>query len=852
MKLIYSHLLQLLPDLKNVSAKEVANRLTYLGHFNDSFTSIENEEIIGLEVRQNRGEALSYYGLGLDLSVAYNTPLQLPPTKELQITNNEPPITINSPDVYRIQALSISNLKNSPSPPWLSKFLRLHEINSINTLVDLTNYIMLLYGIPCHAFDAKKAPSLIWENNNKFKQFTTLDGTLLKLQPQNLIIHNNSEVLSLSFIGGQNSGIELSTTDTIIEMAVYNRSRVKKDSRGLKTTTEASVRLDKELDTELIPKAFNHLANLILELCGGQISSTLLDYYPHKPQILKITFDAAKPSRVAGINIPTDFSLNILKKLNCTFSPLPKGDKEGFNITPPSIRKDITIEEDLIEEVIRFYGYDKIPVDQPILNKQLSDITPKILYLIKSLKNQLTDFGYDEVRSWPLVQEPLDSKSVIATQNSINSEYPYLRQSMIQSLKAQLDSYQRYKLPNPQFFEIGKIFYKENGSYIEKYSLGIYHHSQDQLTSDLKKLNLPTTANQNFFEIILDNLLVETPRRDVSTLKTQAPQSTTELTSQIITLDANVNYDQKQEPLNLINSYSQKIDSSILWSIDITDVYHDEKTNKYRYTFRVSYYNCTDKAAKSTHLKTFGLGELKEKPIIQTTSKNTPTKPIYYADMYLTTSEAKIIDLKKIENLQYLVLDQTIFFPEGGGQPSDIGTISNTPISHAIFKNNQVLHLVSKASLKIGDTVSLSIDWNYRYKYMKIHSAGHLLHEISTTLFPNLKPIKGSHGDDAYLMYSGSIDHTKKIEIENLVNQKIQEDLQIICKYASYDELVRECREVPVNLPKNKPLRMLKIGNYPAMPDGGIQVKSTKEIGKIKVTSIENSDSQCTIHYNVI
>lgn len=851
MKLIYSHLQKLLPNLKDVPAKEVANRLTYLGHFNDSFINSEGEEIIGLEIRQNRGECLGYYALALDLSVLYG-PISLPESKIQYPTSNiydlTSKISIISPDVYRIQALTISNLKNSTSPPWLSRFLKLHEINSINILVDLTNYIMLLYGIPCHAFDSQKAKNLIWENNNKFKQFTTLDSTTLKLEPQNLVIHNNSEVLSLSFIGGQNSGIELDTTETIIEMAVYNRSRVKKDSRSLKTITEASIRLDKELDTELISLAFNHLISLILELCGGQISSSLLDYYPKKPIVPQIPFDPQRPSLIAGVDIPKDFSFEILKKLNCQLN--------NNLVTPPSLRKDIAIEEDLIEEVIRFYGYDKIPTNQPIDAKQLSDITPPILYLIESLKDQLTNLGYDEIRSWPLVQKPLDQNTTITTQNSINSEYPYLRQSIIQSLQNQYQQYEKYKLTNQKFFEIGKVFYKENNNYTEKYSLGIYNYDSEQLADDLKKLKLQATKQENnFVEIILDNLPISKTKNSTSTIDNL--RSTIELTSQIITLDANVNYDSEQDAQNLINFYTQKINSSILWSIEITDCYHDPKTNKYRYTFHVSYYNCTDKIAKSTHLKTFGLGELKEKPIIQATSKNTPTKPIYYNDMYLTTLEAKIIDLKKIDNLQYLVLDQTIFFPEGGGQPSDIGTISTTtPVSHVIFKNNQVLHFIGThcnafLPIKIGNKVTLKIDWNNRYKYMKIHSAGHLLHEVLMTMIPTLKPIKGSHSDKAYLTYSGNISLSLKSEIENQVNQKIQKDLPILCKYATYDELTKECREIPANLPKNKPLRMLKIGSYPAMPDGGIQVKSTKEIGRVEIISIENSNNESTIYYKV-
>ena len=603
MKLIYSHLQKLLPSLENIPVSEVANRLTYLGHFCDGLEKIVGQDVISLEIRQNRAEAQSYFGLAKDLAVLY-PPFILPQiTLPKFPTNKNTTIDIQSPDVYRIQSLVISNLKNTPSPDWLCQFVELHQVNSINTLVDLTNYIMFLYGIPCHAFDTKKIGTpLTWQNNSSFKEFTTLDGTLLKLEPNNLVVTSNNQVDSLSFLGGKACGIDLNTTETLLEMAVYNRSRVKSDSRSLKTITEAGIRLDKELDTELIPQAFNHLVSLVLELCGGQLKTNLFDYYPKKPIIPSVEFNPDKVSIVAGVDIPTDVSLDILKKLDCQISP----KQRIYTVIPPSLRKDLNIEDDLIEEVIRFYGYDNIPQNVPLANKQVTDITLPILRFIDNLKINLASLGYDEVRSWPLVKKPIDPETVITTQNSINSDYPYLRQSMIQSLVHQLDSYTRYKVPFSQFFEIGKVFSKKSGKYVEKYSLGLYHPDLDTLSSHLSDLGLkPSSTDGNFIEIILDDL-------DFSKIKlitqdlNQSPKSVIELTHQIITLDANVTFNSKQDQDKLIKDYSQKIGDN-LWSIAVTDVFKNPQDNSYKYTFRVSYYNLTDKQAKQIHLKTFNL-----------------------------------------------------------------------------------------------------------------------------------------------------------------------------------------------------------------------------------------------------
>jgi len=612
MKLIYSHLQKFLPDLK-VEPTKLRDDLTMIGHFTNYFEEIDNEIVFDLDIKVNRGDCLGYYGLAKDLSVFYNINLISPfHQREMPAGQRGLDIKVTTNKVKRVMAVKLSNLKNSTSPSWLQTFLKCHGSKSINTLVDLTNYIMFMYGIPNHAFDTTKSTeNLIWEINSKFKEFTSLDGTKLTLDHSILMINNPDSPLSLSFWGGEACAIDTSTTETIVELAIYDRTTVRQNSRQLKSVTEASIRLEKDLDPELIPLGFNHLVNLILENCGGQITSDVFDYYPNPIKLPEIEFDPIKPSLVSGIEISSDFAIDCLTRLGCEIknkvSLSSRGDvdlsTEGFCIQPPSIRKDISIEADLIEEVVRFFGYQNIPINQPLTFKEISDITPKEIYLIESLKDQLVNLGYDEVLSWPLVTSPTDEKTVIKTQNSINSEAIYLRQSLIPSLNQQLDQYSRFKLPQPQFFEIGKVFSKEGDKFIEKNSLAIYHHDSKQLINDLKQLNLTVNiVDQNFAEIILDNL----PKPDK-----YVPQivhnTAVELTSQIITLDANLTLDTKEDPIVLIEKYSNIIGQNHLWRLIITDVYQDSKTNKYRYTFQASYFNLDDKSAKLLHLKSFNL-----------------------------------------------------------------------------------------------------------------------------------------------------------------------------------------------------------------------------------------------------
>ncbi|MBU3935204.1 hypothetical protein KJ909_00870, partial [Patescibacteria group bacterium] len=472
-------------------------------------------------------------------------------------------------------------------------------------------------------FDTKKSGlSLIWEQNrDKYSSFTTLDGSKLKLGPETLMVNSPKKALSLSFLGGQSSAIQKNSTDIIIEMAVYHPSRVRQDSRFLKTSTEAGIRLDKFLDPELIPPAFSSLVYLILKHCGGQINSQLFSYYPQKIKTQKILFRPQLVSSFAGINIPTPFCLTILKKIGC----LVEKNKKAYLVTPPSLRPDIRLEEDLIEEVIRYFGYEKIPTNEVLSQKDSPDITPSLVSLICTLQNILTSFGYDEIRSWPLVNQKMivDPKTVIYTQNSINSKYPALRQSIIPSLINQKKQYSRFKLENQQFFEIGKIYYQEKkGDYQEKYSLAFHHPNSVQLQKNLDKLLayfhlnqdllmnpllLSKQKNDSYVEIILDNLVHQISPQDLCLDFSTKKYTAYELERQIITLDANLNFKSKKDPKKILKKYV-KILKDKLWQIKITDIYFDQKTQKYRYTLQVSYFALNDKSAKKLHLKTFNLG----------------------------------------------------------------------------------------------------------------------------------------------------------------------------------------------------------------------------------------------------
>jgi Ser-tRNA(Ala) deacylase AlaX len=227
------------------------------------------------------------------------------------------------------------------------------------------------------------------------------------------------------------------------------------------------------------------------------------------------------------------------------------------------------------------------------------------------------------------------------------------------------------------------------------------------------------------------------------------------------------------------------------------------------------------------------------------------TKQKYYSDPYTIESTAKILSVEPQDKLVNVILDQTIFYPEGGGQPSDRGTIGNAKVEYVRMQNGEIVHQVT-GEVQTGEAVKIAIDWAFRYKHMKIHTAGHLLHDVIMTMVKDIVPRRGGHGKKAFLEYTGIIDPTMKEKIEEEVNRVAQQELDVVTKESSYEELAKECQFLPSNLPKDKPLRMIKIGDFPSMPDGGVQVKNTSELGKIWIANITVTDGITNVRYGVI
>jgi len=229
----------------------------------------------------------------------------------------------------------------------------------------------------------------------------------------------------------------------------------------------------------------------------------------------------------------------------------------------------------------------------------------------------------------------------------------------------------------------------------------------------------------------------------------------------------------------------------------------------------------------------------------------------YYLDGYQTSLHTKVVDVITEGEFTQVYLEDTLFFPQGGGQPSDQGVIKGpagqATVQRVTMQDEVVCHWATlEGELKPGDEVDCEIDWQRRHWYMRVHTAGHLVHDAFMSMVEGLVPHRGEHGDTPYLKYRGTVDTDGlQQKLEALVNELVAEDRAVITEEATLEELSQRARFVPPNLPQGKPLRIMQISGFDAMPDGGVHVKTLGEIGKVIITDLRCKKSGTTVKYQL-
>ena len=331
-----------------------------------------NDKVLDLEVTPNRPDLLSYFGLAREVSTFEKKTLLEPPIYRLdeEEIHEEIPFKVkveNSHLVPRYSAIVLHSIEIKPSPRWLQSRLLLSGIRPINTVVDVTNYVMLELGQPLHAFDLSSlgTEGLMIGSAKNGEKLTTLDGVERTLSEGDIIISDSTRPIDLAGVmGGLESGINDTTTAILLEAANFDGASIRRTTRRLGLRTEASSRFEKGLDPELTVTALKRAIFLLQQISHAKVGSRILDIYPKaRSERPRIHNNFTRIQQVLGVNISAAETKSILQKLGFQ---IPLLTKSSFEVIPPSWRHDIELPEDVIEELVRIWGYDRVPLTLPV------------------------------------------------------------------------------------------------------------------------------------------------------------------------------------------------------------------------------------------------------------------------------------------------------------------------------------------------------------------------------------------------------------------------------------------------------------------------------------------------------
>ncbi len=428
------------------------------------------DTVLDIDITANRPDGLSVVGIAREVAAICG---QKPNIPEITYAETSDPIEkqisiviIDSELCPRYCASLITNVKIKESPTWLQERLIACGQRPINNIVDISNYVMLEYGQPLHTFDYDKlkGKKIVVRRAKEGEKFYTLDGNERQLGGDMLTIADGERTVAIAGVmGGLNSDVTESTTSILLEAASFNAASLHYTSHKLGLMSEASARFERGISAGLTIPALKHATQLIAELGGGKIAKGIIDVYPGKKESTPIPVRPERVKRLLGVEYSVDQIVKALQALGIEC----KTDGTKVTATTPFWRSDIKIEEDLIEEVARVYGYDKIPttlmrdeIPKPEANPEGE--------LKKRIRRSLTGFGFQEVMTYTLtsLQELSNTNAEAHTPepmpvhiaNPMTADQEYLRSNLRSNLLTTLAANQRHEEGGIRLFEIGKVF----------------------------------------------------------------------------------------------------------------------------------------------------------------------------------------------------------------------------------------------------------------------------------------------------------------------------------------------------------------------------------------------------------
>ena len=428
------------------------------------------DTVYDIKVTPNRPDCLSVIGIAREVAALTGQATHIPKIsypEEGEPIGNSISIEIADSDLCsRYCASLVTGVKIGPSPQWMQQRLIAGGMRPISNVVDITNYVMLEYGQPLHAFDYTqiKGKKIIVRRARSDESLYTLDGMKRELNPDMLIIADEKDPIALAGVmGGADSEVIDPTTSILLESANFNNVSIRRTSIKLNLRSEASSRFEKGISPELAPVALRRATQLLLELAGGKAARGIADVYPGKRERKPILLPGERVSRILGLELSTERVKKVLESLE--FSCQPAGKPGGLLVTGPYWRTDVSMADDLVEEIARIIGYDEIPTT--LLSSQIPEQVPApLLSLKKQISDLLVGCGMQEIITYSLVSQTTLDKvdpmhklgSALRVANPMSTEQEYLRTSLRAGLLSTFASNEKHEKDGIRLFEVGRVY----------------------------------------------------------------------------------------------------------------------------------------------------------------------------------------------------------------------------------------------------------------------------------------------------------------------------------------------------------------------------------------------------------
>ena len=496
--------------------------------------NIEVDKVFEIGLTPNRADAMSHYGVARDFRAGLiqhgiNLELITPSVSDFQVDERRLRIDVEVSKkelAPRYCGISIVDVEVKDSPEWIQNRLKSIGITPKNNIVDITNYVLHELGQPLHAFDAEKIEGnkVLVKTLESGTKFTSLDGVERELHSEDIMICDaaSNPLCIAGVFGGINSGVTEKTTSIFLESAYFDPVFIRKTAKRHALNTDASFRFERGIDINFTKYALKRAAILIKEYSNGKIASDVMDFYPEKMEDFQVFLSYENAFRLIGQEIDKETIKNILASLEIKISSETEG---GLGLTIPSYRVDVQREADIIEEILRVYGYNNIKFSHK-LNSSISFNNNKDIYLENIIANQLTSLGFNETMANSLTKEDYISLSKnlktefnVSMLNPLSNDLKVLRQSLLFSGLESISYNINRKNNSLKLYEFGKTYHKYDHGYQEDKHLTLF-------ISGTRTKDTWTNSSQNSDFFYLKGIIISILERlGISNVKTGPTKS---------------------------------------------------------------------------------------------------------------------------------------------------------------------------------------------------------------------------------------------------------------------------------------------------------------------------------------